>query len=193
MDGSRRPHLRAQVDRFVGFLRKRIALPVTLVDEKLSSFAAEEMGKEIASRFPQTQVVPGQRGRPGDPAELFRAAMKRAKKRSWQRVFPAAAAAGRWPALAWFGYGVYRKVFSPYQGYANNAVVQIDSGMTRGRHRQKAAAPGRHRQRRIFQALLPPVLRRQETEGGRIPFRRARSPCARSSKNWSRARRSSTR
>lgn len=35
-----------QVDRFVNFLRKRLALPVTLVDENLSSFAAGEMGKE---------------------------------------------------------------------------------------------------------------------------------------------------
>jgi putative Holliday junction resolvase len=40
-----------QVDRFVNFLRKRLALPVTLVDEKLSSFAAEEMSKEIQNDF----------------------------------------------------------------------------------------------------------------------------------------------
>jgi putative Holliday junction resolvase len=41
----------AQVDRFVNFLRKRIDLPVSLVDEKLSSFAAEEMAKEIEHDF----------------------------------------------------------------------------------------------------------------------------------------------
>jgi UPF0755 protein len=29
----------------------------------------------------------------------------------------------------WLGYGVYYKVFYPYQGYAKNAVVRIDSGM----------------------------------------------------------------
>ena len=41
----------AQVDRFVNFLRKRIDLPVSLVDEELSSFAAEEMAKEIEHDF----------------------------------------------------------------------------------------------------------------------------------------------
>jgi putative Holliday junction resolvase len=50
MDGSKGPAC-AAVDRFVGFLRKRVAVPVSLVDEKLSSFAAEEMGKEIESDF----------------------------------------------------------------------------------------------------------------------------------------------
>ena len=50
MDGSRGPAC-AAVDRFVGFLRKRVAVPVSLVDEKLSSFAAEEMGKEIEGDF----------------------------------------------------------------------------------------------------------------------------------------------
>ncbi len=49
-DGSR-SRTCGQVDRFVNFLRKRLALPVTLVDEKLSSFAAEEMGKEIQNDF----------------------------------------------------------------------------------------------------------------------------------------------
>jgi len=49
-DGSR-SRTCGQVDRFVGFLRKRIALPVTLVDEKLSSVAAAEMSKEMQSDF----------------------------------------------------------------------------------------------------------------------------------------------
>jgi putative Holliday junction resolvase len=49
-DGSR-SRTCGQVDRFVGFLRKRIALPVTLVDEKLSSVAAEDMGREMQSDF----------------------------------------------------------------------------------------------------------------------------------------------
>ncbi len=49
-DGSR-SRTCGQVDRFVNFLRKRLALPVTLVDEKLSSFEAEEMGKEIQNDF----------------------------------------------------------------------------------------------------------------------------------------------
>jgi putative Holliday junction resolvase len=50
MDGSRGPAC-AAVDRFVGFLRKRLALPVDLVDEKLSSFAAEELAKEMEPDF----------------------------------------------------------------------------------------------------------------------------------------------
>jgi len=41
----------AQVDRFVHFLRKRIDLPISLVDETLSSVAAEEMAKEIEHDF----------------------------------------------------------------------------------------------------------------------------------------------
>jgi putative Holliday junction resolvase len=40
-----------QVDRFVGFLRKHVSLPVTLVDEKSSSVAAEELGKEMQGDF----------------------------------------------------------------------------------------------------------------------------------------------
>ncbi|MCU0236266.1 MAG: Holliday junction resolvase RuvX [Acidobacteria bacterium] len=50
MDGSRGAAC-AAVDRFVAFLRRRVAVPVTLVDETLSSFAAEEMGKEIEGDF----------------------------------------------------------------------------------------------------------------------------------------------
>jgi putative Holliday junction resolvase len=50
MDGSRGPAC-AAVDRFVAFLRKRVGVPVTLVDETLSSFTAEEMAKEIEPDF----------------------------------------------------------------------------------------------------------------------------------------------
>jgi putative Holliday junction resolvase len=50
MDGSRGPAC-AAVDRFVAFLRRRLSLPIVLVDEKLSSFAAEELAKEIESDF----------------------------------------------------------------------------------------------------------------------------------------------
>ena len=50
MDGSRGAAC-AEVDRFVRSLRRRIHLPVSLVDEKLTSFAAEEMGKEIQNDF----------------------------------------------------------------------------------------------------------------------------------------------
>lgn len=49
-DGSRSRSC-GQVDRFVNFLRKRIELPVTLVDEKLSSVAAEEKGREMPGDF----------------------------------------------------------------------------------------------------------------------------------------------
>jgi putative holliday junction resolvase len=55
-DGSR-SRTCGQVDRFVNFLRKRIALPVTLVDEKLSSFAAEEKGKEIRHDFRKRKSI----------------------------------------------------------------------------------------------------------------------------------------
>lgn len=47
MDGSRGPACE-RVDQFIGYLSKRIKLPIVRVDEKLSSFAAEEMGKEMA-------------------------------------------------------------------------------------------------------------------------------------------------
>lgn len=50
MDGSRGPAC-AAVDRFISFLRKRIALPIERVDEKLSSFAAEELAKEMEPDF----------------------------------------------------------------------------------------------------------------------------------------------
>jgi len=49
-DGSR-SRTCGQVARFVRFLRKRIALPVTLVDEKLSSVAAAEKGEAMQSDF----------------------------------------------------------------------------------------------------------------------------------------------
>jgi putative holliday junction resolvase len=47
MDNSRGPACE-RVDQFIGYLSKRIGLPIVRVDEKLSSFAAEEMGKEMA-------------------------------------------------------------------------------------------------------------------------------------------------
>lgn len=50
MDGSRGPAC-AAVERFVGFLRRRLATPIDLVDEKLSSFAAEERAKEMEPDF----------------------------------------------------------------------------------------------------------------------------------------------
>jgi putative Holliday junction resolvase len=50
MDGSQGPAC-AAVERFAASLRRRARLPVILVDEKLSSFAAEEMGKEIEADF----------------------------------------------------------------------------------------------------------------------------------------------
>ena len=50
MDGSRGAAC-AAVDRFVAFLRRRVAVPVILVDETLSSFAAEELGKGIENDF----------------------------------------------------------------------------------------------------------------------------------------------
>jgi putative Holliday junction resolvase len=49
-DGSR-SRTCGQVDRFVNFLSKRIALPVTTVNENLSSAAAAEKGTEIHGDF----------------------------------------------------------------------------------------------------------------------------------------------
>jgi putative Holliday junction resolvase len=50
MDGSRGQSCE-RVDQFINFLAKRVALPISRVDEKLSSFAAEAMGKEIQGDF----------------------------------------------------------------------------------------------------------------------------------------------
>jgi putative Holliday junction resolvase len=50
MDGSRGPAC-VVVERFAASLRKRSGLPVVLIDEKLSSFEAEELGKEIEGDF----------------------------------------------------------------------------------------------------------------------------------------------
>jgi UPF0755 protein len=53
---------------------------------------------------------------------------RRSRKQPWKRFFLFLTLL----ALAvsvWFGYRVYHKVFYPYQGYAKNAVVRIDSGM----------------------------------------------------------------
>jgi len=55
MDGSRGPAC-VEVERFAASLRKRAGLPVVLVDEKLSSFEAEEMGKEIEPDFRKRKV-----------------------------------------------------------------------------------------------------------------------------------------
>lgn len=54
--------------------------------------------------------------------------MKRSTKRVTRRILlllllPLLA------ALLWFAYAAYRKVFSPFQGYANRTVVLIESGM----------------------------------------------------------------
>ena len=50
MDGSRGPAC-AAVERFAADLGKHSGLPVVLVDEKLSSFEAEEMGKEFEGDY----------------------------------------------------------------------------------------------------------------------------------------------
>ena len=50
MDGTISP-VCEQVDRFINYLQKKTALPISRVDEKLSSFAAEEMGKEMVNDY----------------------------------------------------------------------------------------------------------------------------------------------
>jgi putative holliday junction resolvase len=55
MDGSRSFHCE-RVDQFINYLTKRVTLPITRVDEKLSSFAAEEMGKEIVNDYRQRKT-----------------------------------------------------------------------------------------------------------------------------------------
>lgn len=50
MDGSRSLTCK-RVDQFINYLNKRVALPISRVDEKLSSFAAEEMGKEMVNNY----------------------------------------------------------------------------------------------------------------------------------------------
>jgi len=55
MDGSR-SHTCERVDQFINYLNKRVALPISRVDEKLSSFAAEEMGKELVNDYRQRKT-----------------------------------------------------------------------------------------------------------------------------------------
>ena len=55
MDGSRSLHCE-RVDQFINYLNKRVALPISRVDEKLSSFAAEEMGKELVNDYRQRKT-----------------------------------------------------------------------------------------------------------------------------------------
>jgi putative Holliday junction resolvase len=50
MDGSRSLTCE-RVDQFINYLNKRVALPISRVDEKLSSFAAEAMGKEMTDNY----------------------------------------------------------------------------------------------------------------------------------------------
>ncbi len=54
--------------------------------------------------------------------------MKRTAKRFLKRIFLMAVLLTL-AAAAWIGYGLYRKVFHPYQGYAKSTVVRIESGM----------------------------------------------------------------
>ncbi|MBN2399305.1 MAG: endolytic transglycosylase MltG [Candidatus Aminicenantes bacterium] len=55
--------------------------------------------------------------------------MKRhTRKRQWKRFFLFLLFLTLAVAV-WFGYRFYQKVLHPYQGYANRAVVRIDSGM----------------------------------------------------------------
>lgn len=55
MDGSRSLTCE-RVDQFINYLNKRVALPISRVDEKLSSFAAEEMGKELVNDYRQRKT-----------------------------------------------------------------------------------------------------------------------------------------
>jgi putative Holliday junction resolvase len=50
MDGSRGLACE-RVDQFINYLHNKITLPISRVDEKLSSFAAEEMGKEMVNDY----------------------------------------------------------------------------------------------------------------------------------------------
>jgi UPF0755 protein len=54
--------------------------------------------------------------------------MKRSKKRATRRFILLLLLLAL-AVLAWFGTGAYRKVFFPFQGYANHTVVLIESGM----------------------------------------------------------------
>ncbi len=54
--------------------------------------------------------------------------MRRRKKRPFIRFFMFLLLLAL-AVATWFGQGVYRKIFHPYQGYANSTVVLIESGM----------------------------------------------------------------
>jgi len=55
MDGS---HSLAceRIDQFINYLNKRVAMPVSRVDERLSSSTAEEIGKEMVSDYRQRKT-----------------------------------------------------------------------------------------------------------------------------------------
>jgi putative Holliday junction resolvase len=55
MDGSRSLTCE-RIDQFINFLNKRITLPVSRMDERLSSFTAEEIGKEMVSDHRQRKT-----------------------------------------------------------------------------------------------------------------------------------------
>lgn len=55
MDGSRSLTCE-RVDQFINYLKKTVTLPIVRVDEKLSSFAAEEMGKVMANDYRQRKT-----------------------------------------------------------------------------------------------------------------------------------------
>jgi len=55
MDGTRSLTCE-RVDQFINFLNKRITLPISRMDEKLSSFTAEEIGKEMVNDYRQRKT-----------------------------------------------------------------------------------------------------------------------------------------
>ena len=163
MDGSRGPAC-AAVDRFVAFLRKRVGVPVTLVDEKLSSFAAEEMGKEIEPDFRKRKKFLDSVAAQVILESYFEQVMKsdeRGKNVPGSGCFLLLLLLLALALLAWFGL---RRL--PQGLLSLPGLREKHRGAHRERHagvghRQEAAAPGGHRQRRLFHPLLPPVLRRQ--------------------------------
>jgi UPF0755 protein len=84
--------------------------------------------------------------------------MKKRKKQSWKRFFLLLLLLAL-AVLAWFGYGVYRTVFQPFQNYGQNVVVMIESGIPVSaiakklqRHGVIASAEAFRRYYRLFHA-----------------------------------------
>ena len=74
---------------------------------------------------------------------------------------------------AWLGYRIYQKVFLPYQGYAKNAVVRIESGMPVSAIGRKLQEHGVIASAEYFNRYYRMFFAGRKLEGRRVSFRRS--------------------